>query len=150
MGWTLSWWEYLTVHTAKDETTNGFRIHGPRAGKTTSSEGKKAATAAANSIFQRWWWRWYLCIRSKRGLEGFPQLSSPLLWGWRALWCYIEGDKDHPRSLCLTIWRLTYKCVGDGNEFVQGYGSNRIPVWAEAFLDKLLDFLSFTKVTTKM
>ena len=31
----------------KEETANGFRIHGPRAGKTTSDKGKKAAATAA-------------------------------------------------------------------------------------------------------
>lgn len=47
MGWIFSWQEFLKIHAVKEETANGFRIHGARAGKTTSGEGKKAAAAAA-------------------------------------------------------------------------------------------------------
>lgn len=90
MGCILSWREFFKIHAVKEETANGFRIHGPRAGKTTADKGKKAA--AANWVFQQWRWRWHLCIWSKWGLEGFSQFSSSLLWSWRALRCYTEGD----------------------------------------------------------
>lgn len=47
----MSWQEHLKIHAEKDKPANGFRILGLRAGKATSDEGKKEATAAANEIF---------------------------------------------------------------------------------------------------
>lgn len=141
MGCILSWREFFKIHAVKEETANGFRIHGPRAGKTTSDKGKKAAAAAAaNWVFQQWRWRWHLCIWSKWGLEGFSQFSSSLLWSWRALRCYTEGDiVTHPLH-------LTVCGAGGSCEFGQGCGSHRMPVGSEPSLDILLVLFSFVFV----
>lgn len=114
MGWILSWQEFLKIDAVREETANGFRIHGPRAGKTTSGKGKKAAAAAATSAFHQWWGWGCLRVWGKWGLEGFSQLSSSLLWSWRALWCYAEGDTCHISVACISLKmiKLQDKCVG--------------------------------------
>lgn len=126
MVWILSWQEFLKIDAVREETANGFRIHGPWAGKTASGKGKKA-TAAATSAFQQWWGWGCLRVWSKWGLEGFSQLSSSLLWSWRALWCYTEGDTCHKPIPCISLkFKLQISVLGGGCEYWQGCGSYRI------------------------
>lgn len=145
MGWILSWKELLKVDAVREEAANGFRIHAPWAGKTTSDKGKKATAAAANSVFQQWWGWGCLCVRGKWGLEGFSQLSSSLLWSWRALWCYTEGDACHIACISLKI-RLQISVLGGSCEYWQGCGSRRIhSLGSEASLEMLVFFSLFRK-----
>lgn len=151
MGWILLWQEFLKIDAVREETANGFRIPGPWAGKTTSDKGKKVAAAAANSAFQQWWGWGCLRVWGKWGLEGFSQLSSSLLWSWRALWCYTEGDARHTSIAYNSLKiKLQISVLGDGWEYWQGYGSHRIPLGSEASLEMLVFFSLFRKSTAEI
>lgn len=150
MGWIFSWQEFLEIDAVREETANGFRIHGPWAGKTASGKGKKA-TAAAASAFQQWWGWGCLRVWGKWGLEGFSQLSSSLLWSWRALWCYTEGDSCHIPIPCISLKiKLQISVLGGGCEYWHGCGSHRIPLVSEASLEMLLFFSLFRKFTAEI
>lgn len=148
MSWILSWQEFLKIDAVREATANGFRIHDPWAGKTTSDKGKKAA-AAANSAFHQWWG----CLRvwGKWGLEGFSQLSSSLLWSWRALWCYTEGDTCHISVACISLKiKLQISVLRVGCEYWQGCGNHRIPLGSETSLEMLGFFPLFRKFTAEI